>query len=66
MLTMYFSHVDAWDLMLSLSVTKSFPFLWDIIPFAKATTLSRDDLLSADVQDVVLSQQQSTSHRISY
>lgn len=66
MLTMYFSHVDAWDLMLSLSVTKSFPFLWDIIPFAMATTLSRDDLLGADVQDVVLSQQQSTSHRISY
>lgn len=66
MLTMYFSHVDAWDLMLSLSVTKSFPFLWDIIPLEMTTTLSRDDLLGADVQDVVLSQQQSASHRISY
>lgn len=66
MLTMFFSHVDAWDLMLSRSVTKSFPFLWDIIPFTMTTTLSRDDLLGADVQDVVLSQQQSTSHRISY
>lgn len=66
MLTMYFSHVVAWDLMLSLSVTKSFPFLWDIIPLEMATTLSRDDLLGADVQDVVLAQQQSASHRISY